>query len=64
MLCQWADIIIVLQAGFDVKVHPSFRHKVHTLDVGPDRWGPQWNRELKQIVYKGYDQLVVEGVIA
>lgn len=61
MLCRWADRIVVMQQGFELRIPQQFRNKAVILDVGPDRWGPQWHRELKTIIYAGYDRLHEQG---
>lgn len=38
MLFEWADIIILMQADFIRVVPIKYHHKVHVIDVGPDRW--------------------------
>lgn len=60
MLCNWADVIIVMQAGFINHIPPEFQVKVFTADVGPDKWGPRWHPEMKQIIYKLFDGLIME----
>ena len=38
MLCNWADIIIVVQEAMKEKVIEDCRHKVSVFDVGVDRF--------------------------
>ena len=62
MLCDWADVIVVMQTSFLQELSEAYRWKATVLDVGPDRWGPKCHSELKQLIYKGYDQLRDKGV--
>lgn len=63
MLCRWADCIVVMEEGFVEKIPSIFRSKVVVVNVGPDRWGPRWASEMKQIIYKGYDKLKEQGIV-
>lgn len=60
MLCDWADHIVVMQAGFELKIPDTYKWKTKIMDVGMDKWGPRWHSEMKQIVYKAFDNLMLE----
>jgi predicted protein tyrosine phosphatase len=37
-LCEWADIIMIMQTEFDKHIQPRFHYKLRVVDVGPDIW--------------------------
>jgi hypothetical protein len=51
VLSRWADAICLV-SGVDglTQIPYDQRHKVHNLDVGPDRWSNPYNQELQEIL--------------
>lgn len=50
MLCMWCDIIIVMQKEFEKYVNPKYASKLRIVDVGPDRFGTPFHKELTQFL--------------
>lgn len=50
MLCQWAEMIVVMEAVFVKYIPVEFGKKIHYCDVGPDRWGSAFHPELQDII--------------
>jgi predicted protein tyrosine phosphatase len=46
MLCTWADRVVVMENAFQRHVPAGFREKTRTCEVGPDRFGSPFNKEL------------------
>ena len=38
MLCEWADVVCILQKEFIQYVPEKYHSKVDVFDVGPDKW--------------------------
>ncbi len=46
MLCNWADLIIVMATRFKAMLPDSVQHKVLIIDVGTDRYFRGWRGDL------------------
>ena len=57
MLCEWADIIIVVQAFMKEKILIEQQHKVRVFDVGVDRFF-QPNVELLEL----FDEMIKNNI--
>ena len=53
MLCNWADVIVVMQPHMQQSVPEDFHHKVRCIDVGEDRFGIYIHPELLPMVRNG-----------
>lgn len=49
MLCEWADVVFVMQPKFIDAVDSEYRAKVKVIDVGEDRWFNGLHPELTQL---------------
>lgn len=52
MLCDWADVIIVMQTEFARSIPPQHINKLKICDVGKDVWGDPKHPELGKLVTK------------
>lgn len=52
MLCNWAEVIVVMQPAFALVVPRIHASKVKTCDVGPDRWVNPSHPEIQRITYE------------
>lgn len=50
LLCDWADVIAVMEARFIKFVPTDFKQKVVDFDIGRDRWKNPFHKELTGIV--------------
>jgi predicted protein tyrosine phosphatase len=61
MLCEWAELIVVMETYMAKKyIEERFRHKLKICDVGPDRFGWALHPELQGLVRKW---AIVEGLL-
>src|ERR1019366_616161 len=59
MLCEWADMVVVMQTKFSQYIPMEFHHKLHVCDVGDDIWGHLWHPGLQAKIEKlGTNKLV------
>jgi len=59
MLYNWADKIIVMEAGFVNKIPETHRSKVLVCDVGPDRWGHSMDSDLGNVIRRKLDEVSI-----
>ncbi len=64
-LCEWADIVIVVEKSFTSYVSEKYKEKLKVYDIGPDRWGislhPELQEILDQMIMKDKDFEVING---
>lgn len=53
MLCEWADVIVIMEPHMKVDIGLKYKDKVRCVDVGPDRYGVYVHPELLQQVRVG-----------
>ena len=53
MLCEWADVIVLMQECMRGHIGRSFHEKIHVIDVGPDTYGITLNQELAKKCKEG-----------
>lgn len=58
MLCEWADIIFVLDKRILGLLPNLYSDKVKMIDVGPDKWGSETNSELRAILSSKLKELL------
>lgn len=39
MLCDWADVVVIMQPKFERYISPDFKEKLLCYDVGEDNYG-------------------------
>jgi hypothetical protein len=52
MLFRWADSIVILAERMRGKIPDEFQDKLRVYDVGLDRWGNPFDKELNDILVK------------
>lgn len=52
-LCEWADVIVVLQDYMVKEIPDKFKDKLRLFDVGDDRWGVYIHPELHELAKQG-----------
>lgn len=50
VLAEWADRICVLDDALSGAIPLTYRDKIVSLHVGPDRWVNPYNAELREII--------------
>lgn len=50
MLCDWADLIIVMETHMKDKLPERYHDKVKVCDVGPDRWFRSLDSDLGSVI--------------
>lgn len=48
-LCEWADVVVVMETKFKKHIPPDFHPKVKICDVGDDRWVNPRHPELQEL---------------
>lgn len=61
MLCEWADVIVLMEPHMVSSIPTMQMHKIVVMDVGPDRWGVYVHPELWKAVTEGTEAL---GLVA
>jgi len=51
MLCEWADIIVVMQAHYKLRFDQKWQSKICVCDVGPDIYGSSKHKDLIEKVF-------------
>jgi hypothetical protein len=46
MMCEWADLIVIMQPHMEESILPEFKPKLLCVDVGVDRYGMWIHPEL------------------
>jgi predicted protein tyrosine phosphatase len=60
MLCDWADVIVIMQPSMSEKIHQRFWSKLKCIDVGQDNYGINIHPSLYQLVEEGARNLLEE----
>lgn len=60
LLYTWADVVIVMEERFKVRVPERFHYKLGVCEVGPDIYGNPMNKVLKIMVKTWLSQNVVD----
>lgn len=66
MVCEWADLIMVMQPRYADIIPEGQRYKLvptHLTDVGPDRWMNPLSKELQAITKDMAFKLYTNGII-
>ena len=58
LLCEWADIICIMQPHMIESITVEFKYKLKCFDVGPDIFGIHINPKLIPIAKQGADWLM------
>jgi predicted protein tyrosine phosphatase len=58
MLCEWADVVVVMQPNMIESVPHDLQHKVRCIDVGEDRYGLNISPDLIRQVTAGAEKLL------
>lgn len=53
MLCQWADVIVIMQPCMEESISPEYKAKLRCVDVGPDRYGVYIHPDLRDQTING-----------
>ena len=51
-LCQWADVVVVMQEEFRAHIPAEYAAKIIACDVGHDRWSNPYHPELGALCRK------------
>lgn len=60
MLCEWADMVVIMQPHMEESIDPKFKPKLRCVDVGVDRFGIYVHPELLPLVQTGASWLLQE----
>lgn len=52
-MCEWADIIIIMQAHMDESIPEEYKNKMYCIDVGEDRFGINIHPDLLNMTKEG-----------
>jgi hypothetical protein len=63
MLTDWADVILIMQKGYEKAVPERNTHKVHPTHVGPDVWGNPLDPMLMKSVSLIAKHLMDQGIL-
>ena len=51
-LCQWADVVVIMEESFRQHIPAEFAGKVIACDVGHDRWSNPYHPELRALCHR------------
>ena len=51
LLCDWADVVILMQAEFAQYVPEEYKDKIRVVDVGPDNYGTPMHEGLLKFLF-------------
>lgn len=53
MMCEWSDVIVIMQSHMTSSIDEKFHDKLKCVDVGEDRFGIYVHPELLSMVKEG-----------